>query len=75
MLTLKLISSLEGKSFISLFTAVAVVGFSNQQYRFTEGQFGDPAICAQIDGGILSLERDITVMLSTVDGSATSSGK
>ena len=67
-------SALIVKSCCSLFTAVAVVGFDSPQYTFTEGQFGDPAICAQIDGGILSLERDVTVILNTVDGSATSTG-
>ena len=52
-----------------------VVGLDSQQYSFTEGQFGDLAICAEINGGILSLERDVTVMLNTVDGSATSTGE
>jgi len=52
-----------------------VVGLVNQQYGFTEGQFGELAICAEINGGILSLERDVTVILNTVDGSATSNGE
>jgi len=63
------------ETYISLFTAVAMVGLVNQPYRFTEGQFGELAICAEINGGILSLERDVTVILNTVDGSATSSGE
>jgi len=64
------------ETYISLFTAVAVVGLVNQPYRFTEGQFGERTeICAEINGGILSLERDVTVMLNTVDGSATSNGE
>jgi len=63
------------ETYSSLFTAVAVVGLVNQQFRFTEGQFGKLAICAEINGGILSLERDVTVILNTVDGSATSNGE
>jgi len=65
----------KAKFHISLLTAVVVVGLDSQQYSFTEGQFGDLAICAEINGGILSLERDVTVMLNTVDGSATSTGE
>ena len=53
-----------------------MVGLVNQSYRVTEGQLGELAeICAEINGGILSLERDVTVILNTVDGSATSNGK
>ena len=56
-----------------IFLSVVVIGFVESAYTVNEADEDGLPLCAELSDGIL--ERNVTVMFNSVEGTATSLGK